>query len=70
MELSQKAKVKKFVLISSISVIYPIRTPYAESKYKAEECKKLESPLCDFKAHIGGGRSWGSGVSTMFQLCS
>ena len=40
MELSQKAKVKKFVLISSISVIYPIRTPYAESKYKAEECVK------------------------------
>lgn len=39
-ELSQKAKVKKFILISSISVIYPIRTPYAESKYKAEECVK------------------------------
>lgn len=36
-ELSQKAKVKKLVFISSISVTYPIRTPYAESKYKAEE---------------------------------
>lgn len=39
-ELSQKAKVKKLVFISSISVTYPIRTPYAESKYKAEECVK------------------------------
>lgn len=39
-ELSQKAKVKKLVFISSISVTYPIRTPYADSKYKAEECVK------------------------------
>ena len=36
-ELSQKANVKKIIFISSISVIYPIRTPYAESKHKAEQ---------------------------------
>lgn len=40
LELSQKAQVKKIIFISSISVIYPIRTPYAESKYKSEQLIK------------------------------
>lgn len=36
LETAKETGVKKIVFISSISVTYPIRTPYAESKWEAE----------------------------------
>ncbi len=41
--VASAAKVRHFIYVSSASVTYPRRTPYAESKWQAEQCVRAET---------------------------